>query len=51
MVIHFNNTQDRLDFIRGKHTEIKPKEVKKAEEKKPAKTSKKTAKKTAKKEK
>lgn len=26
-VIHFNNTADRLAFLRGKHTEIKPKEV------------------------
>lgn len=35
-VMHFSNTTDRLNFLRGKHTEIKPKEVKpekKAEEK------------------
>ncbi len=27
-VIHFDNTTDRLNFIRGKHTEIKPVEAK-----------------------
>ena len=27
-VIHFDNTADRLAFIRGEHTEIKPVEVK-----------------------
>lgn len=32
-VIHFENTRDRLDFIRGKHTEIKPIEVEPVEEK------------------
>lgn len=27
MKMYFKNTQDRLDFIRGKHTEIVPIEV------------------------
>lgn len=44
-VIHFKNTTDRLNFIRGKHTEIKPIEVKepveKAEKPKKKKTTKK----------
>ena len=32
-VIHFEKQQDRLDFIRGKHTEIKPIEVMPVEDK------------------
>lgn len=36
-VIHFEKTIDRLNFLRGKHTEIKPKEVKKPKTKKKAK--------------
>lgn len=28
-VVHFDKTIDRLNFVRGKHTEIEPKEVKK----------------------
>jgi len=39
MVIHFNSTKERLDFIRKKQTEIKPVEVK--EEVKPKKRKKK----------
>ena len=31
-VIHFEKTIDRLNFIRGKHTEIKPIEVKPVKE-------------------
>lgn len=34
MVMHFKSTTERLNFIRGKHTEIKPKEVKKKTKKK-----------------
>lgn len=33
-VIHFDNSADRLAFLRGEHTEIKPKEVKPKKEKK-----------------
>lgn len=36
-VIHFENTRDRLDFIRGKHTEIKPIEVEPVKAEKPKK--------------
>lgn len=36
-VIHFENTIDRLDFIRGKHTEIKPIEVEPVKAEKPKK--------------
>lgn len=36
-VIHFEKTTDRLDFVRGKHTEIVPKEVKKPKKQKPSK--------------
>lgn len=42
-VIHFEKQQDRLDFLRGKHTEIKPIEVKPVE--KAEKPKKKTTKK------
>lgn len=45
-VIHFENQTDRLNFIRGKHTEIKPVEAKKKAKKT---TKKKTEKKTEKK--
>lgn len=45
-VIHFDSTIDRLNFIRGKHTEIKPVEAKEPAKKKPAKkATKKTEKK------
>lgn len=44
-VIHFEKQQDRLDFLRGKHTEIKPIEVKKPVEDKAEKPKKKTTKK------
>ena len=40
-VIHFNNTTDRLNFIRGKHTEIKPIEAKPVKEEKAEKPKKK----------
>lgn len=36
-VIHFNDSTDRINFIRGKHTEIKPIEVEPVKEEKPKK--------------
>ena len=40
-VIHFKSTKERLDFLRGKHEEIVPVEVKpvEVEEEKPKKKS------------
>lgn len=42
-VIHFDNTIDRMNFLRGKHTEIEPKEVKPKKKAKKAKKEKKDA--------
>lgn len=36
-VIHFKDSTDRINFIRGKHTEIKPIEVEPVKEEKPKK--------------
>lgn len=33
MVIHFNSTKERLDYLKGKHEEIIPTEVKAEEAK------------------